>query len=190
MGIHRWPVNFPHKKPVTRIMSQLDVVIMNNSLMTGWYYNHNRTFTKLNKAVLSLYVIYYIPPNCDWSSIFALLTKQCQTLNYILALSLCHVNHLRPRMQIHFLDSRFIHKNYTVCNMEWYISIYITFWWSYQYPFSYPFIMDILIKAWSRCHKENHKGKKNNSVHAIRDASVFSHKSGIFNSIMLSKCAK
>ena len=30
-GIHRWPVNSPHKRPVTRIMFPFDDVIMNSS---------------------------------------------------------------------------------------------------------------------------------------------------------------
>ena len=33
-GIHRWPVNYPHKKPVTRKMFQFDEVIMGYTLMT------------------------------------------------------------------------------------------------------------------------------------------------------------
>ena len=32
-GIHRWPVNFPHKRPVTRKMFPFDDVIMNTALL-------------------------------------------------------------------------------------------------------------------------------------------------------------
>ena len=43
-GIHRWPVNFPHKGPVTRKMFPFDDVIMNftfdvvNKQSSGWWF--------------------------------------------------------------------------------------------------------------------------------------------------------
>ena len=38
-GIHRWPVNSPHKRPVTRKMFPFDDVIMRNGWQHGWYNN-------------------------------------------------------------------------------------------------------------------------------------------------------
>ena len=35
-GIHRWPVNSPHKWPVTRNMFPFDVVIMRNAFTGHW----------------------------------------------------------------------------------------------------------------------------------------------------------
>ena len=46
-GIHRWPVNFPHKWPVTRKMFPFDDVIMPHTLL-GWD----------NLSVLELRLIY------------------------------------------------------------------------------------------------------------------------------------
>ena len=37
-GIHRWPVNSPHKGPVTRKMSPFDDVIMNHALCNSYSY--------------------------------------------------------------------------------------------------------------------------------------------------------
>ena len=39
-GIHRWPVNSPHKWPVTRKMFPFDDVIMDKeNLVSGWHHN-------------------------------------------------------------------------------------------------------------------------------------------------------
>ena len=38
-GIHRWPVNFPHKGPVTRKMFPFDNVVMENHGQLILYYN-------------------------------------------------------------------------------------------------------------------------------------------------------
>ena len=43
-GIHRWPVNSPHKGPVTRKMFPFDDVIMNLPIMESkfiWRYSHS-----------------------------------------------------------------------------------------------------------------------------------------------------
>ena len=41
-GIHRWPVNSPHKRPVTRKMFPFDDIIMlNNGLYVQWQANDN-----------------------------------------------------------------------------------------------------------------------------------------------------
>ena len=37
-GIHRWPVNSPHKGPVTRKMSQFDDVITKSNTFCRWYF--------------------------------------------------------------------------------------------------------------------------------------------------------
>ena len=41
-GIHRWPVNSPNKRPVTRKMFPFDDIIMlNNGLYVQWQANDN-----------------------------------------------------------------------------------------------------------------------------------------------------
>ena len=51
-GIHRWPVNSPHKGPVTRKMFPFDDVIM-GLVICPHIYKHNRTVRKRNKNVWS-----------------------------------------------------------------------------------------------------------------------------------------
>ena len=44
-GIHRWPVNFPHKGPVTRKMFPLNNVIMNTVRVLLVRWDHNQGFS-------------------------------------------------------------------------------------------------------------------------------------------------
>ena len=51
-GIHRWPVNSPHKRPVTRKLLIFDDVIMNcaifnHIIMHGWYPAHCLTMVAI-----------------------------------------------------------------------------------------------------------------------------------------------
>ena len=84
-GIHRWPVNSPHKGPVTRKMFPFDDVIMNNLYLCPylWYILHilllegsNIPTTPLSRACHTncthVYVcIKYFPlkPNFGWQNI-------------------------------------------------------------------------------------------------------------------------
>ena len=52
-GIHRWPVNSPHKGPVMRKMCPFDDTIM-TTIIGHWWYHHNGS--KHNKAEASLLV--------------------------------------------------------------------------------------------------------------------------------------
>ena len=70
-------------------------------------------------------------------------------------------------------SNTFIHQNYKIFNMGWYIGILIEIIVElgiHAYLFTG---MEILIKAWSRCHKDHHIGKRNNNGHAIRAISLF-----------------
>ena len=58
-----------------------------------------------------------------------------------------------------------INQNYIICNVEWYIGICIDFLLNVIRVLFIAVGMEILIKAWRRCHKDHHKGKKNNSAH-------------------------
>ena len=70
VGIHRWPVNSPHKWPVTRKMLPFDDVIMNHQIVTKDTRFH--TF-----HVLLMFPLFYI----GWGK--GTLTGQLSGLNFI-----------------------------------------------------------------------------------------------------------
>ena len=57
-GIHRWPVNFPHKGPVTRKMFPFDDAIMHAAPV--WENHHRKRRTAAERLLISL-LCYVIP---------------------------------------------------------------------------------------------------------------------------------
>ena len=64
-GIHRWPVNSPHKWPVTRKMFPLDDIIMLFSLVPAYIYHtttiiNHLTYRGLNQMAAILQITFFI----------------------------------------------------------------------------------------------------------------------------------
>ena len=65
-GVHQWPVNSPHKRPVTRKMFSLDVVFMNLRLNNCWYVHVSVHSLKFCHTGIC-WIYYFEPRVCHFS---------------------------------------------------------------------------------------------------------------------------
>ena len=82
LGIHRWPVNSPHKGPVTRKLFPFDDVIMTAGVWHGWVItSHRKLWEVLINCVLEK-KCHYKRPKVEWlvydDGIYALLLKKVE----------------------------------------------------------------------------------------------------------------
>ena len=115
-GIHRWPVNSPHKWPVTRKIFPFDDVIMYVAPSDARSYD-NTSYEILNRS--HEINILHQPHVCRMAAIFPglILLKWCKAYHFVMSwLSFCHyqflheiTNILNLLAIIHFLHGILMH---------------------------------------------------------------------------------
>ena len=97
-GIHRWPVNSPHKGPVTRKMFPFDDIIMSHPL-DHWTLNRIHSSLTMSSRFCAMF---YSP----WWTIFScngsLLFFNCQNLKHFSCLCDCHSRNFLVTMKRFF----------------------------------------------------------------------------------------
>ena len=93
-GIHRWPVNSPHKGPVTRKMFPFDYVIMSHPLDHSRSLERKIEFIHLGQWSSRFCAMFYSPEWTIfflwWVTLYSLLFFDCQNLKHFSCLCDCH----------------------------------------------------------------------------------------------------
>ena len=99
-GIHRWPVNSPHKWPVTRKMFSFDDVIMLRYISDGYpiLYSHPESYLVLSwQTSLKLIIMYHIAHNTTWNKICHVMRN---LMKYILLHSISQKCQVKPHVNL------------------------------------------------------------------------------------------